>query len=64
MIAHTFTAYDLTRSLRAAHPRVYIAHESVRESVHQRMTSVVASQYYAMEKVRFPQGDAIRYFPV
>ena len=60
----TFTAYDVTLALRAAHPAINIFHQDVRSVVHHRMWPVVARQIYLQEQVLFPTGSACCYRPV
>ena len=60
----TFTAYDVTRALRAAHPSINIFHQPVRNTVHERMWPAVAAQIYWQEQVYYPTGMAWCYRPV
>lgn len=59
-----FTAYDVTRMLRSAHPNVNILHQTVRAIVHQQMQPVVASQAYCQRTLHFHSGSAIHYLPL
>ena len=60
----TFTAYDVTRALRHAHPAINIVHPHVRSVVHRRMWPALAGQIYFKELVQFPTGDACCYRPL
>ena len=60
----TFTAYDITRALRATYPAVDIFHEQVRDAVHARMRPAITAQAYRRALVRFPAGSAWRYWPL
>ena len=59
----TFTAYDVTRALRAAHPSINIFHQPVRTAVHERMWPAVAAQIYWQDQVYYPTGMAWCYRP-
>src|SRR3712207_6199409 len=54
----TFTAYDVTRRLRADHPLVAIDHAGVREIVHRRMWPALAARVYDRTQEEFATGWA------
>ena len=59
-----FTAYDVTVSLRAAHPDINIPHAVVRGVVHRRMQPWIANQFYGWRHLSFPTGMACCYVPL
>jgi hypothetical protein len=59
-----FTAFDMTRALRAHHPGVNIMHHLVRGIVHRRMEPAVAGQFYEPRAAMFPTGIACCYVPI
>jgi hypothetical protein len=62
-VGRSFTAYDVTRALRAHHAGIDIEHAAVRVVVHHRLTPLVARQLYRQQQVMFATGPAIRYVP-
>src|SRR5204863_5773062 len=61
---HEFTAYNITRALRASHPNFEIAHASVRELVHQNMSGIINSGQYQACLADFGGRIAILYAPM
>lgn len=62
-VGRSFTAYDVTRALRAHHAGIDIGHAAVRVVVHHRMTPLVAHHLYRQHHASFATGPAIRYVP-
>ncbi len=62
-VGRSFTAYDVTRALRAHHAGIDIRHAVVRVVVHHRMTPLLAHQLYRQHHASFATGPAIRYMP-
>lgn len=62
-VGRSFTAYDVTRAVRAHHTGIDIGHAAVRVVVHHRMAPLVARQWYRQQQATFSAGPAIRYVP-
>lgn len=62
-VGRSFTAYDVTRAVRAHHAGVDIGHAAVRVVVHHRMTPLLARQLYRQQQITFGTGPAICYVP-
>lgn len=59
-----FTAYDITRAIRASHQNFEIPHNSVRALVHHYMNGVVNSGHYQECLMDFGGRVAIFYAPM
>jgi hypothetical protein len=62
-VGRSFTAYDVTRALRAHHAGIDIGHAAVRVVVYHRMTPLLARQLYRQQHAAFATGPALRYVP-
>ena len=61
---HTFTAYDITRALRARHRDVEIRHDPVRNLVHRYMEPIVGTGQYQDCLADFEGNIAVLYAPM
>jgi hypothetical protein len=58
-----FTAYDITRLLRAFNPGLDVPHAAVRQVVHALMSEVTRAGYYEAAMCEFDSRQAVLYQP-